>query len=243
MDRGAPGGSPRIGRDERPWGEQDGGVSKEPMQSAGRADILAAALREFADHGFTGATTAGIARRAGVTQPLVHHHFGSKQGLWNAVMADAYGDLHSVLERTIQEVEGLDRRARLARLLHTLVVYFGRRPELSRLIRTESSAGGAPFDALYTRWLSGLIDLFRRELAAAVDDGTLRPVDPRLAYSFIIGACAQPFSEPETARRAFGLDMHAPATVELYAEFAVDVLLRGLGAAPKPSRPARARRR
>nr|WP_281404367.1 TetR/AcrR family transcriptional regulator [Pyxidicoccus fallax] len=213
------------------------------MQSAGRADILTAALREFADHGFMGATTAGIARRAGVTQPLVHHHFGSKQGLWNAVLADVFGDLDSVLGRTIQEVEGEDRRTRLARLLRALVGFFGRRPELSRLIRTESSAGGAPFDELYTRWLSGMVDLFRREVSAAVEDGALRPVDPRLAYSFIIGACAQPFAEPETVRRAFGLDMRDPATVERYAEFAVDVLLRGLGLPPEPSRPARKRRR
>jgi AcrR family transcriptional regulator len=218
-------------------------VSKEQMQSAGRADILAAALREFADHGFTGATTAGIARRAGVTQPLVHHHFGSKQGLWNAVLADLYEDLNSSLERTMQEVEGADRRTRLTRLLHALVAFNGRRPELSRLIRTESSAGGAPFDELYTRWISGLVELFRREVSAAVEDGTLRPVDPRLAYSLIIGACTQPFAEPETVRRAFGLDMRDPATVNHYADFAVDVLLRGLGLPPEPPRSSRTRRR
>ena len=213
------------------------------MQSAGRADILAAALREFADHGFAGATTAGIARRAGVTQPLVHHHFGSKQGLWSAVLADIFGDFHSVLERTMREQVGLSRRTRFERLLHALVAFNGLRPEISRLIRTESSAGGAPFDELYTRWLSGLVDLFRRELASAVEDGTLRPVEPRLAYSLIIGACTQPFAEPETVQRAFGLDMSDPATVERYAEFAVDALLRGLGFPPKPPRSSRTRRR
>lgn len=212
------------------------------MQSAGRADILSAALREFADHGFAGATTAGIARRAGVTQPLVHHHFGSKQGLWSAVLADIFGDFQSVLERTMQE-EGASRRTRFERLLHALVTFNGRRPEISRLIRTESSAGGAPFDELYTRWLSGLVDLFRRELASAVEDGTLRPVDPRLAYSLIVGACTQPFAEPETVKRSFGLDMSDPVTVERYAEFAVDALLRGLGVSPKPPRSSRTRRR
>jgi TetR/AcrR family transcriptional regulator len=219
-------------------------VSKEPMQSAGRADILAAALREFADHGFSGATTTGIARRAGVTQPLVHHHFGSKQGLWSAVLANLFEDLHAVLARTIEEVEGAaDGRTRLTRLLHALVAFNGRRPELSRLIRTESSAGGAPFDEFYTRWLSGLVDLFRREVAAAVEDGTLRPVDPRLAYSLLIGACTQPFAEPEMVRRAFGLDISDPATVKRYAEFAVDALMRGLGLPPKPPRSSRTRRR
>ena len=29
-----------------------------------------------------GTTTAGVARRAGVTQPLVHYHFATKNQLW-----------------------------------------------------------------------------------------------------------------------------------------------------------------
>lgn len=222
---------------------ENGDVSKETTRSAGRADILAAALREFADRGFAGATTAGIARRAGVTQPLVHHHFGSKQGLWNAVLADVHEDLNAVLARTLEEVKGADRRTRFTRLLHALVTFNGRRPELSRLIRTEASVGGPAFEELYTQWLSGLIDLFQRELTAARKAGALRPVDPRLAYSLIIGACTQPFAEPETVRRSFGLDMSDPATVERYAEFAVDVLLHGLGLPPKPDRSSRTRRR
>ncbi len=211
-------------------------MSKETTQSAGRADILAAALREFADHGFSGATTAGIARRAGVTQPLVHHHFGSKQGLWNAVLADVYEDLNAVLEHTIEEMEDADPRTRFPRLLHALVTFNGRRPELSRLIRIESSVGSPAFEELYTQWLSGLIDLFQREVTAAMKDGALRPLDPRLAYSLIIGACTQPFAEPETVRRSFGLDMSDPATVERYAKFVVDVLLHGLALPPKPPR-------
>ncbi|ATB38011.1 TetR family transcriptional regulator [Cystobacter fuscus] len=220
-------------------------MSKEPTQSAGRADILAAALHEFADHGFTGATTAGIARRAGVTQPLVHHHFGSKQGLWSAVLTQFYQDLTAALEHTIQQVEaeGVDRRTRLARLLHSLMAFFGRRPELSRLLRVESSASGAMAEEIHTRWVSKQVELFRRELAAAMEDGTLPPVDPRMAYPLIIGACIQPFSEPETIRLAFGLDMHHPVNVEQYANFAVDVLLRGLGVPPEPPRPPRTRRR
>lgn len=203
-------------------------MSRDSSQSPGRADILQAALREFADHGFPGATTAGIARRAGVTQPLVHHHFGSKQGLWEAVVASLFQDLEDALAAALREVEGADRRTRLAHLLRALVRFSGRRPELSRLIRTESSAGGAPFDTLYTRWLSRMTDLFRRELTGGMEDGTLRRVEVGLAYFVIVGASTHPFAEPETARRAFGLEMRDEATVERYADFVVDVVFRGL---------------
>jgi len=48
--------------------------------------LLSAALQAFARTGFEGASTHGIAKLAGVPQGLVRHHFGSKEGLWSAVV-------------------------------------------------------------------------------------------------------------------------------------------------------------
>lgn len=47
--------------------------------------ILEAALAVFAEDGFHGATTRKIAERAGVSQPLLNHHFDGKAGLWRIV--------------------------------------------------------------------------------------------------------------------------------------------------------------
>ena len=49
-----------------------------------REQILAAATREFAEHGFRGASIRGIASAAGVSAGLVQHHFGTKDGLKQA---------------------------------------------------------------------------------------------------------------------------------------------------------------
>ncbi|MCR6487533.1 TetR family transcriptional regulator [Amycolatopsis sp. OK19-0408] len=46
-----------------------------------RARIRDAALRQFGEHGFEGATIRGIAQAAGVSSGLLRHHFGSKQDL------------------------------------------------------------------------------------------------------------------------------------------------------------------
>ncbi|WP_375770387.1 TetR family transcriptional regulator [Archangium gephyra] len=211
-------------------------MSTRHLAGSGRAEILAAATREFADQGYAGATTAGIARRAGVTQPLVHHHFGSKQGLWEAVLEALFQEFHQVMSRAMSEVEGADRITRLEHLLRTTVRFNGSRPELSRLIHTESSSGEAAYEALFTMLRSGPLSIFQRELSAAVEDGTIRPVDPRFAYFAIIGASTQPFTEPETARRLWGLDVKDEHVISQYADFVVDQLLRGLLAAPASSR-------
>jgi len=55
-----------------------------------RAAILAAARESFGRDGYGSTTTAQIARRAGVSEGIVFHHFGSKQGLL-AALADEYG--------------------------------------------------------------------------------------------------------------------------------------------------------
>ena len=52
---------------------------------ATRAQILDAATRAFADKGLRGSSVSEIAQSAGVTKSLIHHHFGSKQGLWDAI--------------------------------------------------------------------------------------------------------------------------------------------------------------
>jgi AcrR family transcriptional regulator len=214
-------------------------VSKRHLAGSGRAEILSAATREFADRGYSGATTAGIARLAGVTQPLVHHHFGSKQGLWNAVLEALFQEFHEALGQAMREVEGADRATRLAHLLRAYVSFSGRRPELSRLIRTESSAGGSSFEALFEEWLSEPRSFLQRELSAAVEDGTIRPIDWRFAYFAIIGASTQAFAEPETARRAFGMDVKDERTIAQYADFVVGLLMRGLVAPPaQDERPA-----
>ena len=50
-----------------------------------RNAIVEAALAVFAAHGFHGAGTRQIAQAAGVSQPLLNHHFGGKDALWRVV--------------------------------------------------------------------------------------------------------------------------------------------------------------
>lgn len=57
-----------------------------------RAALLAAAAEEFARHGSKGARVQAIVQRAGVNERMIYHHFGSKDGLYAAVLeAQAHG--------------------------------------------------------------------------------------------------------------------------------------------------------
>lgn len=63
-------------------------TGRRPGQSRSRQDILAAARRLFAAHGFEGTSLRAISREAGVDPALVHHFFGGKEEVFNAALAD-----------------------------------------------------------------------------------------------------------------------------------------------------------
>ncbi len=199
-----------------------------PRDNLGRDALLEAAREEFANLGYAGATTAGIARRAGLTQPLVHHHFGSKRGLWLAAIDPLFGALAEELT-TAAAAKDLTGSARVARLIRVFVLFSGARPQLPRLIRTESRGGGAAFDELYSRWLGKLVLFFEREITLAQESGAVRAVDGALLYFFIVGASTEIFVQPAIAKRAFGLDASAADVIERHARTVVDVLLHGVG--------------
>lgn len=53
-----------------------------------RRILLDAAAAEFALSGLDGARMQAIVKRASVNERMIYHHFGSKQGLYEAVLAD-----------------------------------------------------------------------------------------------------------------------------------------------------------
>lgn len=57
--------------------------------SSTRADILRAARKLFSENGYEGATMRAIASEARVDAALIHHFYGSKEGIFSAAIEDA----------------------------------------------------------------------------------------------------------------------------------------------------------
>ena len=61
---------------------------------ARRQAVLDTACRVFSKSSYRGATTAEIAREAGISEPILYRHFGSKRDLYLACLDDAWEDFH-----------------------------------------------------------------------------------------------------------------------------------------------------
>ena len=71
-----------------------------------RADVLDAALIEFADRGFEGTSTEDIAKRAGISQPYLFRLFGTKKDLYIASVSRCYRDTLELFQRAAEGLCG-----------------------------------------------------------------------------------------------------------------------------------------
>jgi TetR/AcrR family transcriptional regulator len=74
-----------------------------------RRAIVEAGLRVFSEGSYAGATTAQIAREAGVSEPILYRHFGSKRDLYFACLDEAWRRIRDRIDASMEEhgpVEG-----------------------------------------------------------------------------------------------------------------------------------------
>ena len=68
-----------------------------------RESIVAAAIQEFAAHGYAGTSTVAIAQRVGVSQPYLFQLFGTKKDLFVAAVGDCFARVRTRFESVAQE--------------------------------------------------------------------------------------------------------------------------------------------
>jgi AcrR family transcriptional regulator len=66
-----------------------------------RRAVLDTACRVFSRSSYRGATTAEIAREAGISEPILYRHFGSKRELYLACLDEAWSSFRALAEQAI----------------------------------------------------------------------------------------------------------------------------------------------
>src|SRR6185437_16159949 len=61
-----------------------------------KRNILEVATQEFSATGLTGARVDAIAERTNTTKRMLYYYFGSKEGLYQAVLEKVYGDIRAL---------------------------------------------------------------------------------------------------------------------------------------------------
>src|ERR1700722_8267419 len=126
-----------------------------------RGAILDAAIKEFAERGFEGASIRAIAERLGLQHPLITYHYRSKDILWRAAAEHAFTQIREEWDTSASESAGLSPLARLREEYATLFRYTVAFPQFHRFMRQEAFTNNPRLkwvaETLLTPLLGGLI--------------------------------------------------------------------------------------
>lgn len=199
---------------------------------AGRDRILAAALGVFAERGFDGATTASIARRAGVTQPLVHYHFDSKDELWRAAIGRVVEQIRPTFGEGPDDLADLDPVARLKVLVRRLVHFSAAFPEFGRILAFEAASGGDRLDWLLAQTGAAQSQYFHDVFEVGAAEGWVKALPAEHVATCLGAAAAYAFIAKEMMHKVYGIDVTDPAVVERHADTVVEIFFHGVLAGP-----------
>ena len=151
-----------------------------------RSAILAAAARQFREHGYENASVDSIAALAEVSKRTVYNHFPSKETLFAETIMQMFERSAGMLELSYQP--GRSLREQLMELMGQKMRSLADR-ELLDLARVAiGEVIHAPERSLpILARINGLEEGVTRWVRAAQDDGRLKPGDPAFAATLLQG--------------------------------------------------------
>ena len=151
-----------------------------PTADAGRAtraELLAAGRTLFARRGYDGASVRAITELAGANLGAITYHFGTKRGLYAAVLEQGLGPLAQRIESVARsEGNALDRTLGI---VETYFDHLAEHADLPHLLLQEVAAGKPPPDVV-----RGILQRIMAAIAGlqeeGTSDGSIRPGHPIL---------------------------------------------------------------
>jgi AcrR family transcriptional regulator len=191
-----------------------------------KAEILKVATAEFARLGYTGARVDEIAARIRTTKRMIYYYFGSKEGLFTAVLEQAY----AVIRRQEQEldVEHLDPVAAIRRLAEVTFDHHEAHPDFIRLVGIENIHEAEHIAASPTLGSlnSPAITVIERILEAGRANGVFTAdIDALDLHAMISSFCFFRMANRHTFRTIFGRDLTAADRHEHYRTMLGDMVI------------------
>jgi AcrR family transcriptional regulator len=181
-----------------------------------RASILDAAIAEFAERGFEGASIRVIADRLGLQHPLITYHYRSKDILWRAAAEHAFAKIRNEWDVSAPEGSELSPLERLRQEYTTLFRYTVAFPEFHRFMRLETLTNNPRLKWVTEMLLAPLLGRLLPQITVAQQQGLLPEVDPILFHYMMVSLTATLSEFGPEMKVTSGLSSDDPKVIESY---------------------------
>lgn len=191
------------------------------------AGILAVALREFADKGLSGARIDEIADATHTSKRMIYYYFGSKEGLYLAVLEHSYREMRRIESELL--LDNLPPEDALRRLVEFTFDHHVTHEDYIRIVMSENIERGKYLaqsqiiQELNVPAISAIGRLYERGLAAGVFREGLDPVDIHASISALTFFNV---SNQYSFGQIFKRDLSAPAARALRRANIVEMVVR-----------------
>jgi AcrR family transcriptional regulator len=155
-----------------------------------RRAILNAALMEFAQKGFDGASIRVIADRIRLQHPLITYHFRNKDILWRAAADYAFEQIRVEWDKFDEAHAGTPPLDRLRAEYRALFRYTAAFPEFHRFMRQECTPNNPRLKWVARTVVMPLIDRLLPQIAALQKEGALPQMEPILFHYMMVSLTA-----------------------------------------------------
>jgi len=204
------------------------------IDTAKQERVLAAALEEFAEHGFQNASMNRLSADLGIAKGSIFKYFGSKEGLFRLVFTHGVELFARSLRRARAETSGQDFLARVRRSLREGMAFIEAHPLVYRLYLKMLFQERFPLREVF---LAEVRQASARYFTPLVEDakarGELRADLDTAAAVFVLDAALDRFLQARAVGyvdAGLGLKDAGPDELDARLEAVLDVLRRGLGA-------------
>jgi TetR/AcrR family transcriptional regulator len=209
-------------------GAAAGGVRQRSRASIERR-ILEAAESVFAETGFNGATTAEIARRAGIPKANLHYYFNTKDELYQKVLT---GVLNTWLHTADEITADAEPAGALAHYITAKIELARAQPIPSRVFANEIIHGAPHLGPYLETSLRNWVDMKSKVIKGWIAAGKMRDVDPRHLL-FMIWASTQTYADFASQISAvLGKEQLSVQDYKGVARQVTEIILRGCGLTP-----------
>jgi AcrR family transcriptional regulator len=192
-----------------------------------KRNIIDIATQEFAAMGLSGARVDAIAERTNTTKRMLYYYFGSKEGLYEAVIEEAYANIRA-LEQSLH-LDTMDPHEGLRELVEFTFDFHDKHRDFVRLVTIENIHSARYVSHLKTfrgrnaSVVKTLEDLIARGVATRQFRGDVDPVDLHLLISSL---CFHRVANRHTFTVAFGRDPSGVRSRARHRTMIVDTVLR-----------------
>ncbi len=191
------------------------------------ADIIDVATHEFSEKGLAGARIDDIAEAMRTSKRMIYYYFGSKEGLYIAVLEEAYRRIRAI--ESDLHLDDLAPEDALRRLVGFTVDYQLANPDFIRLVMTENIHRGEyiaqskAIQKLNVPAIEGLRRVYERGVEAGVFRAGVDAIDLHMsisALSFFNTANRHTFS------LIFKRDLDTPAALIARRDSIIEMVVR-----------------